>query len=387
MKFRVEFKDKDGTESQVREVTISSIHATVTSLRGAAVLRFRLRNPSQFTLVYSGPKQGIDLSDERLFLRDTALEDDDCILLQPKAESAAGTAATAAPSASSTTAASSSTGGGLASSDHGATKTLRTEQPPATSSAAVAAAAAAVEQALPSVTISSPLHPSVAVVGGEDEEANPAAIAAAAAAEDPLHPLEEGDGDDEEEDEMPHDAPDDLYDRLIETVDDLVDMRQRFLADPEGIMRHIQDKDPTLYQLIAANMEEFLALVNDEELVKVLQSEKDGDAGDEEFPDELLEGMGEEEQQALQQMMEEYVQRALGGGGVAEEGEEEDEMMVDGGFGPLGGGLEPTEEEEEKIQNLVQLGFTYEQCKQAFYACHRSVERAANLLFESPPNA
>lgn len=45
----------------------------------------------------------------------------------------------------------------------------------------------------------------------------------------------------------------------------------------------------------------------------------------------------------------------------------------------------PSEEDEKKIQALTELGFTYEQCKVAFYLCHRSIDRASNMLFEAPP--
>jgi uncharacterized UBP type Zn finger protein len=44
-----------------------------------------------------------------------------------------------------------------------------------------------------------------------------------------------------------------------------------------------------------------------------------------------------------------------------------------------------SQEDQDKIESLMQLGFTREQCTAAFYRTNRSVERAANMLFENPP--
>lgn len=41
-----------------------------------------------------------------------------------------------------------------------------------------------------------------------------------------------------------------------------------------------------------------------------------------------------------------------------------------------------SEDDNKKIEDLMQLGFTKDQCTAAFYRCNRSVERAANMLFE-----
>lgn len=358
--------DEEVDINKIKEIKIPNFQtATLITLRGAAVVQFGIRAPMSFSLVYAGPskEKEINLSDERVFLRDTALEDGDLIQLVSKRVREEGPGDVAESSAS---------------------KVLRTE----------AAAMATNTDLIPATTPTDSAAVSALerLLNGQSDPSNPNDM-------ELLNTLsgETGGGDDSEGDHDEEDideeaalyldnSPDDLYDRLIESVDDLVDMRQRFIADPEGIMRHIQEKDPTLYQLIAANQSEFLELVNNEELVKTLQMEKEMD--DEEFEDGE-EGdfeMTEAEQEAMQQAFLDYVQRTVGGSGASE-----GEPVLEPTGTTVGAtvnvdGIAPTEEEEQKIQTLVQLGFTYKQCKEAFYRCHRSVDRAANYLFEHPPS-
>ena len=43
-----------------------------------------------------------------------------------------------------------------------------------------------------------------------------------------------------------------------------------------------------------------------------------------------------------------------------------------------------TEEERDAIERLVRLGFTQEEAIQAYFACEKNEELAANLLFDQP---
>jgi UV excision repair protein RAD23 len=61
-----------------------------------------------------------------------------------------------------------------------------------------------------------------------------------------------------------------------------------------------------------------------------------------------------------------------------------------GGGGHHGGGqqlppgsISVTPAEMESINNLVQLGFTKERAAEAFFACDKNEEMAANFLFEA----
>lgn len=52
-----------------------------------------------------------------------------------------------------------------------------------------------------------------------------------------------------------------------------------------------------------------------------------------------------------------------------------------GGVPP--GSISVTPAEMESINNLVQLGFTKERAAEAFFACDKNEEMAANFLFEA----
>lgn len=406
MKFRVKclmtpdgipLPEDDASLTEVQEVSVPNPQfATVVTLRGAAVVKFRIKVPTGFSMVYSGPKTSVDLRNERVMLKDTGLEDGDLILLvskRPRSEESAPSASSCAPPAASTSSGPSAkvvrldeggrAGDAANNNDKDNEDNVIGRLPGADGEESVEFTIDSVERVLNGVA--NPDDPSDRALLAHIE-ANPHLMDNDSAEEDEdeddIRQLYEGEN-----------SPDDLYDRLIQTVDNLVDMRERFIANPEGMMRFIQEKDPTLYQLIATNKEEFLQLVNDEELVKTLQQEKEMADEEDDWDEEGMdEGLDEAQQQIIHDAFMDYVQQAMGGSG---EGEASISSAVAGSSGTAGGGampseagwksITPTEEEEGRIQSLVQLGFTYEQCKKAFYICHRSVERAANHLFEHAP--
>ncbi|RNF03843.1 hypothetical protein TraAM80_05539 [Trypanosoma rangeli] len=179
--------------------------------------------------------------------------------------------------------------------------------------------------------------------------------------------------DEEEEEEEEEDGPAELLSHLLGTVPNLVEMRRQFLTNPAEIMQQIRESDPRLLELITGNYQEFLDLVNNEELVATLQQEQD----------EAHAALFDEEEEELDEETEEVVDSLLAqlmaGGDLSEE--------VGNGALATQNYLERplTEEDEAKIEQLMQLGFTRDQCKVAFFKAKRSLERAANLLFEDPP--
>ena len=66
----------------------------------------------------------------------------------------------------------------------------------------------------------------------------------------------------------------------------------------------------------------------------------------------------------------------MGGGGMP--------AGAGGGQGnPPPGSISVSPAEMESINNLVQLGFTKERAAEAFFACDKNEEMAANFLFEA----
>ncbi|CAD2218541.1 XPC-binding domain/UBA/TS-N domain containing protein, putative [Angomonas deanei] len=185
----------------------------------------------------------------------------------------------------------------------------------------------------------------------------------------------------------------DMYEKLVDYYpEQLKQLRERFLHSPQEIMTEIQTNHPDLFLLISKHQEAFLELMNNEQLVESLQDGELVDNEDEEFDEEQLGQLDEMIMAAMQDggadgaALRQLLSGEDGGDMDEEEGEGDDGVVLYGGDDMKRiADFEPTEEDEKKIQELVQLGFTYEQCKYAFYKCHRSVERAANMLFEQPP--
>ncbi|TPP50737.1 XPC-binding domain family protein [Leishmania donovani] len=161
------------------------------------------------------------------------------------------------------------------------------------------------------------------------------------------------------------DAPagqNDLFAALREVVPDLTVLRQEFLANPQAVMERIERNHPSLFQVIVQNQETFVTLMNNEQLTKAAQSMLHGGTmgGDED----------EDEGGSL-----DYITSAARSGDSGDfDAADLAELEASG-----------MHEDEKKIQALTELGFTYEQCKVAFYLCHRSIDRASNMLFEAPP--
>jgi hypothetical protein len=156
---------------------------------------------------------------------------------------------------------------------------------------------------------------------------------------------------------------------LLLDVPNLLEMRDQFLHDPQQVLQEIQRSNPRLFQLIATHNARFLELVQSESLLQTLRDEQ---LMQEEHLEELEE-MDEEQQELLAQML----MGAL----------EQEARVGSESNGPQRGEV-PQDipgEDMEKIEQLMQLGFTREQCVAAFYRSGRNAELAANMLFDNPP--
>lgn len=236
--------------------------------------------------------------------------------------------------------------------------------------------------------------------------------------------------EEDEEDDSDADEPaqDDLFDALREVVPDLTVLRQEFLSNPQAVMERIERNHPSLFQVITQNQETFIRLMNNEQLTKAAQSMLhgrpalgggDGDSDEEQSVEWSMNGeeedeeMDEETEAQMRELFEHYIAAGEAAGDfdaadlaaleasgmqVGDVDEHDGEENGSGGGAQAGGAAKkpasekefilarvPTEDDEKKIQALTELGFSYEQCKLAFYLCHRSIDRASNMLFEAPP--
>ena len=109
----------------------------------------------------------------------------------------------------------------------------------------------------------------------------------------------------------------------------------------QPMLAELQRQNPQLYALINGNQEEFLALLNEPAPADALQNLAAGLEG--------MEGM-----------------EGLAGGG-----------------GGDGAQIEISEEDNAAIERLAALGFPFEHAAEAFFACEKNEEMAANYLFDS----
>ncbi|EPY20381.1 hypothetical protein STCU_09020 [Strigomonas culicis] len=356
----------------MEEVDIADPKATLLNVRATAAIRFKINIKSFWMHFDAAPTTAgdgtataprrVDLSNERQLLSQCGLQDGDTVVLYSQKrcrEQVQTEYAHYVPEA----------------------KRARAEETEVTAPSAQAAAP-------------------VAATGAHDDAAPPA-----------VH-NDEDDADDAEEDSEDPVTTNkmELYSAFFESVPNLVEFRKQFLADPQASMLKMQKDNPALFQLIAANQEAWLELINDEETIKAIQEDQveEIDLGDE--PDEemdeaqlaafnrmLMEAGGAPNEDGEIEIDGESLRALLQGGSEdyedgSQDGEGSDGEMLQTNsvIGPNVAvekvlAYVPSDDEEKKIQDLVQLGFTYNQCKVAFYRCLRSVERAANMLFESPP--
>ncbi|CBZ23870.1 conserved hypothetical protein [Leishmania mexicana MHOM/GT/2001/U1103] len=378
------------SEAVTKEITVANPRATVQNLRATVAIQFRLKvvafefrfdrregaTEGDSAAPSSSPSAGsavVDFGDEKKLLTECGLQEGDHLKVVPKNYTslrAAGAAAVAARETSP--------------SEGPATKRVRIEA---------------------SDEVEAPVF-----IASEDEDA-----------EEESELDEEDDADDSEEDGDAK-GQNDLFAALQEVVPDLTVLRQEFLANPQTVMERIERNHPSLFQVIVQNQETFVTLMNNEQLTKAAQGMLHGGTmgGDEDEDEEgsLEWSMGEEDEEMDEETAEQmsalfqsYITSAARSGDsgdfdAADLAELEASGMqveeVDGGDGSASGSARigkakrqsdnefilsrvPSEEDEKKIQALTELGFTYEQCKVAFYLCHRSIDRASNMLFEAPP--
>ncbi|AYU80662.1 XPC-binding domain/UBA/TS-N domain containing protein, putative [Leishmania donovani] len=379
------------SEAVTKEITVANPRATVQNLRATVAIQFRLKvvafefrfdrhegaTESDSAAPSSSPSAAsavVDFGDEKKLLTECGLQEGDHLTVVPKnysSLSAAGAAAVTASEASS--------------SEVPATKRVRIES---------------------RGEVDAP-----AVIASEDEDAE----------EEESELDEEDDADDSEEDGDAK-GQNDLFAALREVVPDLTVLRQEFLANPQAVMERIERNHPSLFQVIVQNQESFVTLMNNEQLTKAAQSMLHGGTmgGDEDEDEggslewstgEEDEEMDEETAEQMSALFQSYITSAARSGDsgdfdAADLAELEASGMhveeVGDGDGNASGSARigkakrqsdkefilsrvPSEEDEKKIQALTELGFTYEQCKVAFYLCHRSIDRASNMLFEAPP--
>ncbi len=230
---------------------------------------------------------------------------------------------------------------------------------------------------------------------------------------------EESDGEAEEEDPVAAEQHE-LVQLLLDTPN-VVALRDQFLQSPEAMLAQIQANNPRLFQLIASHAQFFLELVQNEDLLAALREE--AESADEHYLYE--EGEEDEEDEEESEMLTNMLLQALqhqsaartardnrnrssdedvpslvpSGRSTTTETVSRRTVPLDGvGGGPSGSSASAaivsstpipatiSPEDQEKIESLMQLGFTREQCTAAFFRTNRSLDRAANMLFENPPS-
>ncbi|XQJ28724.1 XPC-binding domain/UBA/TS-N domain containing protein, putative [Leishmania guyanensis] len=380
------------SEAVTKEITVANPKATVQNLRATVAIQFRLNvmafgfrfdhhaGATEDTSAVPGSSPSlastmVNFGDEKRLLTECGLQEGDSLTVVPKNYTLSSVACAAAVET-----------GGAAPFAGPATKRARLD---------------AEDQ------VETPIF-----ISGEEDERDEEESA-----------LEEEEDEDDSEEDGDTKGRNDLFDALQEVVPDLTVLRQEFLANPQAVMERIERNHPSLFQVIVQHQETFITLMNNEQLTKAADRMLHGGTmdsdEDEEEEDSLEWSMGEEDQEMdeetaeqMQELFQNYVASAArrGDGGdfdatdlaELEASGMQVEEVDDSNSDASGGGARtdrakwrsekdfilsrvPSEEDEKKIQAMTELGFTYEQCKVAFYMCHRSIDRASNMLFEAPP--
>ncbi|ORC90222.1 uncharacterized protein TM35_000092720 [Trypanosoma theileri] len=338
-----------GESGGTKELVIHNPKATLSNLRAAIAINFRLPVHS-FRMIHSS----VDFSSEQILLRDSGIQDGDLITVAAKRDR-----------------------------EEEESEGQQQQQQQEGEKGEASGKHTAVEITKTSTTNDSSLSVVPASSGEVVREAEGSGVGQMM--------INNNDSDEEmeeeDEEDMMEDGAREMLSHLLATVPNLLEMRQQFLANPAEIMQQIREQDPRLFELITANHQEFLDLVNNEALVETLQREQeeeqngllDEEEGDFEYEDEA--------EDLINSLMAEYMGSVAAAALADGDDENEPNEATDVAITETQRYLDriPTEEEEAKIEQLMQLGFTKDQCKVAFFKAKRSLERAANLLFEDPP--
>jgi len=150
--------------------------------------------------------------------------------------------------------------------------------------------------------------------------------------------------------------------------DEVNQLREQLRANPENmesILNEWEQRMPIVIQFIRMHPEVLEAIIEDE-----------GDEVlDEEAIGELLNemgqgGYGDMDQEINPADVQGLINNVFGGG--------------QGNVQTFDAQATVTDEEKLAIERLMQLGFPYNQCLQAYFACGKNEEAAANFLFDNP---
>jgi hypothetical protein len=174
--------------------------------------------------------------------------------------------------------------------------------------------------------------------------------------------------DDDELDDSPEGAEQNELATTLMRVDGEDTLHRRFLADPRAVMTGLQRDEPRLFTLIGKHPQFFLDMLSaheewdDDEEIGGGDDDDDSDASGSELAGsdaaEIAEALGEGAPRRARAAAPAAVRRDA----------------------PL------TAEDTANIESLMELGFARAVATEAYHRCSRKMERAAALLFDSPPD-